>query len=41
MNEDDLMQNEDNDAAWLAPSKETDEVMRKSDRSAFNILVGE
>ena len=33
------MQNEDNDAAWLAPSKEADEVMRKSDRSsniAFN-----
>ena len=41
MNEDDLMQNEDNDAAWLTPGKGADEVMRRSDRSAFNILVGE
>ena len=31
-NEDDLMQNEDDDAGGLAPAKEEDEVMRKSDR---------
>ena len=33
------MQSEDNDAGGLAPVKEADEAMRKSDRSELKILV--